>query len=290
VLAGARVHAVLGVARADAGRAVRPDQLPLLLALLDQAGLAFERIDLEERMAALSQDRERDRLRAALLSSVSHDLRTPLTTALGLLAEIQPANDSQAAQLTAVRGEAERINRFVANLLDMVRIESGALHQSVEPLDLAEAVAAAAHDLRRELSGHPVRMGIAPDLPLVRLDPRLFHHCLINLLDNAAKYGPPKSPIDVSARRLPDGIALAVADAGPGIPPGDEQRIFDSFTRLDVSDRKGGTGLGLAIVKGFAEAMGLAVRAGNRADGPGAEFVLTLPASLLCPATQESAS
>ncbi|HET9630460.1 MAG TPA: DUF4118 domain-containing protein, partial [Novosphingobium sp.] len=290
VMAGVRVYAVLGIARADARRAVRPDQLPLLLTLLDQAGLAFERIDLGERMATLSQERERDRLRTALLSSVSHDLRTPLTTAIGLLSEIEPANDGQRRQLAAVRGETERINRFVANLLDMARIESGALDQSLEPVDLAEAVAAAAHDLRRELGDHPLHLGIAPDLPLVQLDPRLFHHCLINLLDNAAKYSPPGSPIDVLARRLPDGIELAVADIGPGIPDGDEQRIFDSFTRLDMSDRTGGTGLGLAIVKGFADAMGLVVRAGNRRDGPGAELIITMPAGLLCQTPRESAS
>jgi two-component system sensor histidine kinase KdpD len=290
VMAGVRVYAVLGIARADARRAVRPDQLPLLLSLLDQAGLAFERIDLEERMAALSQERERDRLREALLSSVSHDLRTPLTTAIGLLSEIEPTNAGQRRQLVAVRGEVERINRFVANLLDMVRIESGSLQQSIEPVDLAEAVAAAAHDLRRELADHPVRLGIAPDLPLVQLDPRLFHHCLINLLDNAAKYGQPGSPVDVNARRLPDGIELVVADNGPGIPTGDEQRIFDSFTRLDMSDRTGGTGLGLAIVKGFADAMGLVVRAGNRRHGPGAELIITVPTDLLCQSPREGAS
>lgn len=282
VVGGTRVHAVLGVARADAGRAIRPDQVPLLHSLLDQAGLAFERIELEEEMASLSQVRERDRLRAALLSSVSHDLRTPLTTALGLLAEIEPGDEGQREQLAAVRAETERINRFVANLLDMVRIEAGALEKSLEPVDLAEAVAAAAHDLRRVLAAHPIRLGVPPDLPLVRLDPRLLHHCLINLLDNAAKHGPPGASIEVIGRRTVEGIELAVCDAGPGIPAGEEERIFDSFARLDVSDRKGGTGLGLAIVKGFAEAMGLQVRADNRADGPGARFVLALPEGLLC--------
>ncbi len=109
-------------------------------------------------MATVTQLKERDRLRAALLSSVSHDLRTPLTTILGTLAEIEPASDAQAAQLASARGEAERLNRFVANLLDMVRIESGALHQSIEPVDLAEAIAAAAHDLRRALADHPIQL------------------------------------------------------------------------------------------------------------------------------------
>lgn len=284
IVAGERVHAVLGIARADAGRAVRPDQVPLLLALADHAGLALERIALEEQMASLAHMQERDRLRAALLTSLSHDLRTPLTATLGLLAEIEPASAVQREQLAAVRGEAERINRFVANLLDMVRIESGSLQQSLEPVDLAEAVAAAAHDLRRTLKGHPVRLEIAPDLPLARIDPHLFHHCLINLLDNAAKFAPAGSPISIEARRMADAITLAVCDEGPGIPQGSEERIFDSFARLDVSDRKGGTGLGLAIVKGFAEAMGLAVRAGNRTDRRGGRFTITFPERLLCKA------
>jgi len=214
-------------------------------------------------------------------------LRTPLTAVVGLLAEIEPANTLQREQISEARGEAERVNRFVANLLDMVRIEAGALQQSLEPVDLAEAVSAAAHDLRRVLEEHPVEIAIPPSLPLVRIDPRLFHHCLINLIDNAAKHGPLGTPIRIAAVRKPDGIEMDICDAGPGIPPGEETRIFDSFTRLDGSDRKGGTGLGLAIVKGFAEAMGLKVRAENRQDHTGARFVIGFPASLISPASAE---
>ncbi|WP_298167797.1 sensor histidine kinase KdpD [Novosphingobium sp.] len=287
IASGERVHAVIGLARRDAGRPVRPDQLPLLLSLLDQAGQTLERIALEEQMTDVAQMRERDRLRAALLSSVGHDLRTPLTAVVGLLAEIEPASAVQREQITQARGEAERVNRFVANLLDMVRIEAGALQQSLEPVDLAEAVSAAAHDLRRVLDEHPVEIAIPPSLPLVRIDPRLFHHCLINLIDNAAKHGPAGTPIRIAARRRPDGIEMDICDAGPGIPAGEELRIFDSFTRLDGSDRKGGTGLGLAIVKGFAEAMGLKVRAQNRPDHTGARFVIGFPAAIISPIAAE---
>ena len=281
IAAGGRAHAVLGLARSDARAPVRSDQLPLLLSLLDQAGLAFERIALEAEMATVSQLKERDRLRAALLSSVSHDLRTPLTTVLGMLGEMRPHSPEEASHLAATRGEAERLHRFVANLLDMVRIESGALHQSIEPVDLDEAVSAAVHDLRRLLVDHPVRMEIAPDLPLVLVDPQLFHHCLINLLENAAKYGPAGRPITVRARRLPQGLTLTVTDEGPGIPIGEDTRIFETFTRIEGSDRKGGTGLGLAIVKGFAEAMGLGIEAANRADRPGSCFTIRFPESKL---------
>ena len=279
--AGGRALGVLGVARIDAGNPLRSDQLPLLLSLLDQAALAFERIALESEMAMVTQLKERDRLRAALLSSVSHDLRTPLTTILGMLGEMRPASEGQGEQLSAARAEAERLNRFVANLLDMVRIEAGALHQSIEPVDLAEAVAAAVHDLRRVLEDHPVRLDVPPELPFASVDPQLFHHCLINLIENAGKYGDPGSSITLTARRQPGSMTLSVMDEGPGLPPGDEARIFETFTRIEGSDRKGGTGLGLAIVKGFAEAMGLSVSAANRTDRAGAIFTIRFPEALL---------
>ncbi|RYE03256.1 MAG: sensor histidine kinase KdpD [Sphingomonadales bacterium] len=276
IAAGGRVLGVMGLARPDAA-AIRSDLLPLLLGLLDQASLALERIALEGEMATITHLKERDRLRAALLSSVSHDLRTPLTTVLGMLAEMRPTSAQQTHQLTAARAEAERLNRFVGNLLDMVRIESGALHQSIESVDLAEAVASAVHDLRRVLDSKAIQLDVSPDLPFIRVDPQLFHHCLINLIENAAKYGDAGSPILVSARRYPEGMALSVMDEGPGLPAGEEVRVFETFARIEGSDRKGGTGLGLAIVKGFAEAMGLSVDAANRNDRPGACFTIRIP-------------
>ncbi|MBV1686680.1 sensor histidine kinase KdpD [Novosphingobium sp. G106] len=281
ISAGGRALAVFGLARDDARAPIRSDQLPLLLSLLDQAGLALERIALEGEMAQLSQIKERDRLRHALLSSVSHDLRTPLTTVLGMLRELRPSSPDQAEHLATARAEAERLHRFVGNLLDMVRIEAGALHRTTEPIDLAEAVASATHDLRGALQDHPVKLAIAPDLPFVMADPQLFHHCLINLIENAAKYGNSGSPIEVAARRDPQGLTLTVMDEGPGLPPGEEARLFETFTRIEGSDRKGGTGLGLAIVKGFAEAMGLTVSAANRTDRPGACFSIRFDAAHL---------
>ncbi|WP_292960449.1 sensor histidine kinase [Novosphingobium sp. UBA1939] len=272
-----RVLAVFGLSRPDAGAPVRADQLPFLLSLLDQAGLALERIALAEEMADLAHVRERDRLRHALLSSVSHDLRTPLTTILGSLAEIRAMSPEQEDQLAETRAEAERLHRFVANLLDMVRIEAGALHRKIEPVDLAEAVASALHDLGTALHGHPVNVAIAADLPFVLVDPQLFHHCLINLIENAAKYGDPGTGITVRAQGDTQGLTLFVEDEGPGIPEGQAQRIFETFARIEGSDRKGGTGLGLAIVKGFAEAMGLGVSASDRADGRGASFAIRFP-------------
>jgi len=281
VLGGNVAHAVFGVGREDARMALTGAQEPLLASLLDQAGLALARIAAEEDMLALGKVQERDRLRAALLSSIGHDLRTPLTTVLGMLRAIRPETARQQAQLDSARGEAERLDRFVANLIDMVRIETGGLERALEPVDLNEAVTAALDDLRRVLGAHPVIVEVARDLPLVMADPVLLHHCLINLVDNAAKHGRADGPVTLRARPAGEGLALAVLDEGPGIVAGEEQRVFGMFTRLEGSDRRGGTGLGLAIVKGFAQAMGMEVAAANRAEGKGAAFTLLIPSENL---------
>jgi two-component system sensor histidine kinase KdpD len=210
---------------------------------------------------------------------VSHDLRTPLTTILAAIAELKRSGAADPQLVGTIQAEAERLNRFIANLLDMARIEAGALRLDFEPVDLTDAVASAAHDLRHVLAGHAVRLQVSPDLPLVRLDPQLFHHILINLLENAGKYALPGTPVIVSADRSRDGITLSVTDEGPGLPPGEQSRVFETFTRLEGSDRKGGTGLGLAIVKGFAESMDLTVSAANREEPMGACFSIRFPES-----------
>ena len=269
-----RVLGVLGIARDDTGAPLRIDQLPLLSSLLDQVGLAFERIALESEMAGVAKLREQDRLRTALLSSVSHDLRTPLTAIIGNLDAIRPADAEQADQLGTARAEAERLRGFVANLLDMARIEAGVLTRSSEPVDLADAIAGAVHDLRTRLAANPIRMDVSPDLPFVLVDAQLFQQCLVNLIDNAAKYGDAGTPITIAARREPGLMKLMVMDQGPGLPPGEDDSIFEIFARFEGSDRKGGTGLGLAIVRGFCTAMGLVVTASNRTDMHGACFTI----------------
>lgn len=286
VAAGGRVLGVFGLSKETGGDPVRSDQLPLLLSLVDQAALALERIALEQEMASVSQLKERDRLRAALLSSVSHDLRTPLTTILASIAELKRAASlgvplPDGSLLESIQQETERLNRFVSNLLDMARIEAGALHLALEPVDLTDAVTSAVHDLRHALQDHPIQLAVAPDLPLLRLDAQLFHHCLINLLENAGKYAEPGTPVMIKSSRTRDGITLSIMDQGPGLPLGQEERIFDTFTRLEGSDRKGGTGLGLAIVKGFVEALGLSVNAANRQDVHGACFTISFPETLI---------
>jgi two-component system, OmpR family, sensor histidine kinase KdpD len=243
-------------------------------------------------MAIVSQLKERDRLRAALLSSVSHDLRTPLTTILASASQIKAANckglDPALADGLVV--EAERLHRFVANLLDMARVEAGALRLQLEAVDLTDAVASAVHDLRNRLDPHPIQLDVPVDLPLVSVDPQLFHHCLINLLDNAGKYSNEGSAITIRGTRNPGELLLSIIDEGPGLPPGRENEVFETFARFEGSDRKGGTGLGLAIVKGFAEAMGLNVTAANRVDGKGATFSLLFPEALVIRSSMEAPS
>jgi two-component system sensor histidine kinase KdpD len=246
------------------------------MSLLDQASIALDRMALEEETMQARAIGERDRLRSALLSSVSHDLRTPLTTIVSAAQEMKHAPSAELAE--TIETEAQRLNRFVANLLDMARVEAGALPLKMEATDLFDAVASAVHDTRTSLQGHEVEVDIVPDIPLVRVDPVLLHHCLINLLDNAGRYGDPGTPITIRARRRPDVLLLSIVDQGPGIAPGQEKRVFETFTRLEGSDRvRHGTGLGLAIVKGFAEAMGLSVEAGNNDDPHGACFTIRIP-------------
>jgi two-component system sensor histidine kinase KdpD len=286
--AGDEVLAVIGLARDDGSAPLRSDQLPQLMGQLDQAALALERLRLEAEMRSLDKVRVRDRLRGALLSSVSHDLRTPLTSVLAATAELR--RECRPDLIDTIEAEANRLNRFVANLLDMARVEAGALKLNLEAVDLTDAVASAVHDARRVLDGRRIDLQVSPSLPLVRVDPQLFHHCLLNLLDNAGRYGAPGTPVTISGERRYGELALAILDEGPGLPPGEEDRVFDTFTRLEGSDRSAsGTGLGLAIVKGFAEAMGLSVEAANREDRPGARFVIRFPDQLVVRELREDA-
>jgi two-component system, OmpR family, sensor histidine kinase KdpD len=278
--AGGRVLGVLGVSRDAGGDPIRADQLPLLASLIDQSALVLERLRLEAEMRDVDAVRTRDRLRAALLSSVSHDLRTPLTAVIAAANELD--HGATPELIATIKSESARLNRFIANLLDMARVEAGALKLNIEAVDLCDAVTGAAHDARRALEGHAVRLDVPPDLPLVRVDPQLLHHCLLNLLDNAGRYGDPGTEIVIEGRHQYGQIQLAVLDNGPGLPPGREGEVFETFRRLEGSDRAiGGTGLGLAIVKAFAEAMEMGVEAHNRSDGTGAAFALLFPSSLI---------
>lgn len=286
--AGDKVQGVLGLARENGEDPLRPDQLPLLTSLVDQAALALERLRLEEEMRDVDVVRTRDRLRAALLSSVSHDLRTPLTAVMAAAAELH--HGATPELIGTIEAEAARLNRFVANLLDMARVEAGALNLKVEAVDLTDAVAGAAHDARRSLEGHAIQLAVPPAMPLVKVDQQLLHHCLLNLLDNAGRYADPGTPIIIEGVHSFGMLRLSVIDEGPGLPPGREAEVFETFRRFEGSDRAvGGTGLGLAIVKAFSEAMGMTVEAANRTDRTGARFSLCFPSALIVRNTAEGA-
>jgi two-component system sensor histidine kinase KdpD len=292
---------VLGIDRegapAEATRPLLPpDQRRLLDALADQAAVAIERINLAADVDRTRLLAETERLRSALLTSISHDLRTPLAAILGAASGLESYHallDEAARRdlLATIRDEAERLNRFVGNLLDMTRLESGALEPRLEAADLGEMVGAALARAGRVLADHRVEMDLAPDLPLLKIDPVLFEQVLFNLLDNAAKYAPEGSTVLLRAwHEAPPGragaapvlggvVRLQVIDEGPGLPEDALERIFDKFRRVPGGDRqRAGTGLGLAICRGFVEAMGGSVAAANRRDRCGAVFTVTLPA------------
>ncbi len=279
------VLAVMGLARDDGRQAVPDERSPLLTNLLDQVALALQRSALEAEVRGLDQVRERDRLRGALLSSVGHDLRTPLTAIVAAVGELRAGPEDDEALLATVETETDKLGRYIANLLDMARLEAGTITLRQEPTDLVDAVSAALGDLRQSLSGHSVRVDLPDDLPLVRADPQLLHHVLINLLDNAARYSDVATRIALVGRREGEGVSLSVIDEGPGLPSED---IFARFQRVEGSDRKGGAGLGLAIVKGFADAMGIGISAADREDGGGAAFTLRFPVALALTAANEA--
>ncbi|MCW4463428.1 sensor histidine kinase KdpD [Sphingomonas sp. BT-65] len=265
------VLAVVGLSRGDGRDPVSADRAVLLQTLLGQAALAHERLSLETQVREVALLKERDRLRAALLSSIGHDLRTPLTSVSSAIDEVA-AEHPEAQTIALARIEVARLRRFLDNLVDMIRIDSGALTLSLEPIDLTDAIGSAVHDLKETLRGRHIDLKVPANLPLVRADPTLLHHILINLLANAAQHGG-DGRIVIEGRRTPDSVELAIRDHGHGLVPGMEHRVFDTFAQGEGGDRHGGSGLGLAIVKGFADAMQVGVRAANHAD-TGAVFTL----------------
>ena len=274
------IMAVLGIYAQHSGQPLPPDRRVLFATLLGQAALAHERLQLEQEARRATVLQQRDDLRATLIAALGHDLRTPLTGVVAA-AEALAREYPDAPDAKTLRHQAKRLQRLFADLVEMTRIEGGSLEVRHEAVDLTDAVAAAAHDLRSELAGHRLLLAVPPSLPLVTADPRMLHHVLVNLLDNAAKYAPAGTEIRLEGQRLPAGLSLTIMDEGPGLPPGEEALLFERFARVKGDDRQGGTGLGLAIVKGFADAMGLAVTAANRNDAAGSRFVLTWPETMI---------
>jgi two-component system, OmpR family, sensor histidine kinase KdpD len=275
------VIGVMGVASRDTSRYLNPDQRRLLESIASLAAVAIERVNLAEAARAAQVLEATEKLQTALLNSISHDLRTPLVSITGTLSSLQDDGshlDESAKQslIENARQEADRLNRLVGNLLDITRLEAGAVQVNREPAEIEDVIGASLEELNGRLGGRPVQVSVPRDLPLVPLDFKLMVQVLINLIDNAIKYSPPDSPIEVRATKQDHAIEIQVADRGAGIPPADLKRVFDKFYRVQRPESVTGTGMGLSICRGIVEAHGGHIEAENRAGG-GTIIRLTLP-------------
>jgi two-component system sensor histidine kinase KdpD len=233
---------------------------------------------------------ETDRLRTALLTSISHDFRTPLASILGNVTSVRHYGHLyDDATRSEMLGEAEsetlRLSRFVDSLLQMTRIEAGVLKPKLEPIDLSDVIGSSLKRMEKALIGHAVHVQSDKSVPMLMLDFVLTEQVIANLLDNAAKYSAPETTIEIVVTVLADIVCVQVRDEGPGVAPEDAERIFERFFRVEATDRRpAGTGLGLAICRGFAEAMGGSIGVANRSPGPGAEFTIRFPIHSIGPA------
>ncbi|SON54376.1 Sensor protein KdpD [Hartmannibacter diazotrophicus] len=276
-------HGVLGITFED-WRSATPDDLRILSALSDQVAIAVERTQLVSDLQDSRLVSETERLRSALLSSVSHDLRTPLVSIIGSASSMIEADealgsDGRRQLAETIREEGDRLNRYVQNLLDMTRLGYGALKLDRQPGEAREIVGAAANQLGSVLRDHTLVLEVGDDLPAMCVDPVLMQQVFANVLDNAAKYAPDGSAITVAGRIEGDGLMITVSDEGPGIPQEDRERIFDMFYRVRAGDgQRAGTGLGLAICKGIVDVHGGSIRAtAARPDGSGTRIEIRLP-------------
>jgi two-component system sensor histidine kinase KdpD len=274
---------LIGIDDDRTGPLLTPDQRRLLDALVDQGALAIERVQLVEDMDRVKRTVESDRLRAALLTSISHDLKTPLASVLGSASTMRDLaarlTDAEKTDLLGtIIDESERLNRFIANLLDMTKLESGAIVPNTARHDLGEIVGSALRRASKILARHKVRLELEAELPMLELDAVLFEQVLFNLLDNAAKYAPEDTAISIAGSRDNDSVLLQIMDEGAGIPTAELESVFDKFYRVQKGDHvRPGTGLGLAISRGFVEAMKGTISAANRSDRSGAVLTIRLP-------------
>jgi len=276
-----RTRGVLVLKPREPGWLLTPEQQRLLDTSATLIAIGLERVH----YIAVAQDAlvhmESERLRNSLLSALSHDLRTPLTALAGLAESLSLAGPelpkAQAEIAQAIREEALRTGALVNNLLDMAKLESGNVRLKREWQPLDEVIGVALQARAGALAHHRVRIDLPADLPLLEFDAVLMERVFCNLLENAAKYTPTGSEIDISARSLGDRVEIVVADNGPGLPAGKEEALFDKFARGHDESAVAGVGLGLAIVRAIVEVHQGTVHAENRPQG-GARFIISLPA------------
>ena len=279
---GPRVLGVLRVTQRSVRDELSDEERARLETIAAQLVLVLERTQLAEEAARMRAQAEAERVKGALLSSVSHDLRTPLSVIKGAVTNLLDEGVAWDANtrhelLHAVDDETDHLNRLVGNLLEMSRIESGALHPVRDWHDLGEQIGAVVERLRPRLGARMLTIDLPADLPLVHASYTEIDQVLTNLLENALKYTPAESPIEIAAAVAGDAMRVMVRDHGPGIPRGLEKRIFEKFVRATPPERHAdGTGLGLAICKGIVEAQTGQIWA-EPTPGGGATFVFTLP-------------
>ena len=251
-------------------------------ALTNQAAIAVERTMLVSDLEEARLVSQREQLRVALLSSVSHDLRTPLSSVIGaassLLAYESSLSDKDRSELLrSIVEEAERLDRYIQNLLDMTRLGQGELALQRDWEDVRDLISAASRRLRLNARAIPIKVDVSDDAQLLKVHGDLLEQVLVNLLDNAARHSPADKPICVNVARHADDVVIEVSDEGPGIPAADREKVFDPFYRVNERDRKSGTGLGLSICRGIVRAHGGEVTAYASTTGSGATLRLTLP-------------
>lgn len=284
IVSAQRLLGVVGLAMGAGDVPLTADEERTWTALLDQAAIAVDRARLNRESALASVAREGEKVQAALLSSLSHDLRTPLASITGAVTSLRQFGDKMPAAsrddlLLSIEEEAGRLTRFVANLFDMTRIEAGMMKARREPIDLAAVID---NSVARARKLHPdliVEPSIAAQLPMAMGDAALLEQVLFNLLDNARKYGGADQPVSIFARPEEDGVVISVTDQGKGIPEEDLEKIFDKFYRRAKGDgRPAGTGLGLSIARGLMTAMGGTIKATSPATRKrGTRMTIRLP-------------
>jgi two-component system sensor histidine kinase KdpD len=272
---------VMGIQPTETPARMEPDQRHLLEAFANQTAVALERAILAERNRESQRQVDREQLRNALLSSVSHDLRTPLGGITGaastLLADRgELAGEARTELLQTIHEEGDRLQRLVTNLLDVTRLESGVVDLAKVWVPLEEVVGSALDRLGPQLGNRKVKLELPANLPLVQADPVLLGQVIINLVENACKFSPAGLPIEIKGWATERSVTLSVTDHGPGIPPGQEEHIFEKLVRFPQGEARPGAGLGLAICKGVVQAHGGRIQATNRSSG-GAQFMLSLP-------------
>ena len=272
---------ILGVKLENTAEHRSPQIRRLLDAFASQAAMAMERVQLGKQAAQAQLLQARETLERALLNSISHDLRTPLSSIIGVLSSLkdegaQLSESVRSELLESALEESNRLNRFVGNLLDMTRVEAGKLTLKKELCDVQDLIGCALAALEPRINNRQVAIRMLPTMPPVPMDLVLMTQVLVNLLENTLKYSEPTTPIEITARTASPWLIIQIEDQGRGVPEQDLKRIFDKFYRIPVPEGAGGTGLGLSICKGIVEAHDGVIQADNRSDG-GLSVTIKLP-------------